>query len=105
MTPGEYTISPLFVGGKAYRVQNPAPADSNGDEFYILENIRKGKGTGWYAGMLNNGLLVTHIHYLENEFTNYHNPNNIKGKPRWTIVPANGLLLSSYHQDLSLIHI
>ena len=102
MTPGEYTISPLFVGGKAYRVQNPAPADNNGDEFYILENIPKGTGTGWYARMFNNGLLVTHIHYLETEFTNYHNPNNIKGKPRWTIVPANGLLLSSYHQDYSL---
>ena len=52
--------------------------------------------------MFNNGLLVTHIHYLETDFTNYENPNNIKGKPRWTIVPANGLLLSSYHQDYSL---
>ena len=102
MTPGEYTISPLFVGGKAYRVQNPAPADSNGDEFYILENITNGKGTGWYARMFNYGLLVTHIHYLESQFSNYGHPNNIKGKPRWTIVPANGLLLSSYHQDYSV---
>lgn len=101
MTPGEYTLSPLFVGGKAYRVQNPAPADSNGDEFYILENIPNDVGTGWYARMFNNGLLVTHIHYLESQFKNYANPNNIQGKPRWTIVPANGLLLSSYHQDYS----
>ncbi|MGM9713450.1 MAG: M6 family metalloprotease domain-containing protein [Prevotella sp.] len=97
--PGDYTIAPLFVGGKGYRIQNPAPADKDGDEFYILENIPAGSGTGWYTRMFNYGLLVTHIHYLESKFTNFANPNNELGKPRWTIVPANGLLLSSYHRD------
>ena len=92
--PGTYTLSPLAEGGKAYRIFNAN--DPARKEFYILENIANGAEAGWYYWMPGNGMLVTHINYDETSFSNFRNPNNIAGRPRWTVVPANGTLYSGY---------
>lgn len=91
-------MKPLKDGGKAYRIMNDN--DETGNEYYILEAIPNGKGTGWYRRMRGNGLLVTHINYDVNKFSNFNNPNNAEGEPRWTIIPADGLIMTSYRRDL-----
>ena len=93
--PGTYTLKPLKDGGKAYRIKNPN--DATGKEFYILENVPSNV-QGWYRGMPGSGMLITHINYDESKFSNFGNPNNIAGSPRWTIVPANGVLYSAYRR-------
>ena len=93
-TSGTYTLKPLAYGGKAYRIYNPN--DATHREFYVLENIANGPESGWYCWMPGNGLLVTHINYNATTFANFNNPNNIAGKPGWTIVPANGTIYSGY---------
>lgn len=93
--PGRYSLLPLSEGGKGMRIYNPN--DLTRQEFYVLENIPDAGGKGWYAFMPGSGLLVTHINYSSTLFSNFNNPNNTVGQPRWTIVPANGILYSSYH--------
>lgn len=92
--PADIEMRPLNEGGKAYRIVN----DADADEYYILEAIPNGKDAGWYKFMYGNGLLVTHINY--NRFSNFVAPNNMPGKPRWTLVPADGILMSSYRMQL-----
>lgn len=92
-----YTLAPLFVGGTGMRVENRN--DPSGKEFYILENIPRGASAGWYRYMPAKGMLVTHINYDSSVFSNFNMPNAVKGQPRWTILPANGTLLSSYRAE------
>lgn len=87
-------LKPLQDGGKAYRIYNDN--DEYRNEYYILEAIPNGAGSGWYTKMRGNGMLITHINYDTTFFSNFNNPNNDQGKPRWTIVPADGILMSSY---------
>lgn len=91
--PGTYTLKPLKDGGKAYRVKNPN--DATGNEFYILENVPSNV-QGWYRLMPGRGMLVTHINYSDYYFSNFRQPNNVAGSPRWTIIPANGILYTAY---------
>ena len=91
--PANITLTPLSNGGKGLRVMNDN--DTSGNEYYILESIDNSKG--WYAKMPGNGMLVTHVNYDANFFSNFSGPNNTAGKPRITIVPANGIIYSSYH--------
>lgn len=89
------TLKSMTAGGKGLRVMNDS--DPTGNEYYILENIKNGTGTGWYEKMPGNGMLVTHVNYDPNRFSNFSNPNNTYGSPRITILPANGILYSTYH--------
>ena len=91
-TPTNVTLTSLADGGKGLRVMNDN--DASGNEYYILENIQK---KGWYARMPGEGMLVTHINYDTNSFSNFTAPNNTEGKPRITVLPANGTIYSSYH--------
>ena len=86
------TLTPLANGGKGLRVMNDN--DTKGNEYYILESITN---KGWYAKMPGTGMLVTHINYDVSSFANFGGPNNTAGKPRITVVPANGIIYSSYH--------
>lgn len=92
--PANIEMRPLKDGGKAYRIIN----DADENEYYILEVIPTGDEEGWYKYMRGNGLLVTHIRY--NQFKNFIAPNNTPGKPRWTLVPADGIVMSSYRMQL-----
>lgn len=95
----DVTLTPLLYGGAGKRIMNDE--DSSGREFYILENIPSGKGTGWYTYMPGSGMVVTHINYNKSYFSNFTFPNNVQGSPRITILPADGQLYSSYRAQLS----
>ena len=97
---------------RAMRIVNPAdPA-----EYWMLENIPQWSVTdnmgkevpeelGWYYGVPGAGMLVTHVNYSRRFFELDHpdfyctQPNNSLGKPRITVIPADGLLLSKSYED------
>ena len=87
------TLTPLSKGGKGLRVMNDN--DASGNEYYILESIDK--SNGWYKRMPGDGMLVTHVNYDVNEFSNFNGPNNTPDSARITVLPANGIIYSSYH--------
>lgn len=45
-------------------------------------------------------MLVTHVNYDETAFSNFNSPNNRQGEPRFTVLPADGILMSSYRIGL-----
>ena len=78
--------------GKAYKILNPSASN----EYIVLQSIQKG---GWYQGWGNGsypkGLLVYRISYAFNKVNVFDFPNNVKGKPRVIVVPADGKVLSA----------
>ncbi|MBQ9571407.1 MAG: M6 family metalloprotease domain-containing protein, partial [Prevotella sp.] len=114
---GTVTLKPLNQGGKAYRIMNDN--DNTGHEYLMIENIQR---TGWNAGAighktvkdhedkdsivflyLGSGMLITHIDYDENIFkVSNNNVNNTINHSRYTIIPADGELISSYARDAGL---
>ncbi|MBR6981613.1 MAG: M6 family metalloprotease domain-containing protein [Prevotella sp.] len=91
-TSGEMEVKPLDEGGTAYRIVNP----SNSREYFLLENIQN---IGLNSYQKGHGLLVTHVEYDPSSFSirSGNNVNNIKGHPRMTVVPADGLLFAQYN--------
>ena len=63
------------------------------NEYLILENLQK---TGWAKKMLGHGMLVYRIDYPYSTVNMTDLPNSTAGKPAITVVPADGLLMSSY---------
>ncbi len=87
----ELEIKPLDEGGTAYRIVN----DNDNNEYYVIENIQK---IGHNIMQRGKGLLVYHVNYDPTSFSLSSNSvNNIKGSPRMTVVPADGLLFASYN--------
>ena len=90
-TSGEY------VKGKAYRIYNSQDASNN--EYYILENIQR-ENWNYALGKTKqrpHGMMITHVNFNAYDFKLSNNTvNNVKGKPRMTILPADGTLVSSY---------
>ena len=80
----------LNEGGAAYQIVNP----NDSREYFLMENIKK---ENWYSGLPATGLLVYRITDVDNLDFFYH-PNNIANKPTIAVVPADGLLFSSYLQ-------
>lgn len=81
--------------GKAYRIYNDN--DPNKKDYYIVQNIQPKR---WNVGLESHGLLVYHVNYKASAFILSSNSvNNVKGKPRMTVIPADGLLYSSYNRD------
>lgn len=81
--------------GKAYRIYNDN--DPSKKDYYIVQNIQAKR---WNAGLKSNGLLMYHVNYEASAFTlSSKSPNNVKGKPRMTVIPADGRLYSSYNGD------
>lgn len=81
--------------GKAYRIYNDN--DPNKNDYYIVQNIQE---EHWNKYLKSNGLLVYHVNYKASEFELSSNSvNNVKGKPRMTVIPADGRLYSSYNGD------
>ena len=78
--------------GKAYKILNPSASN----EYIVLQSIQKG---GWYQGWGNGsypkGLLVYRVSYASNKVNVFDFPNNVKGKPRVIVVPADGKVLSA----------
>lgn len=81
--------------GKAYRIYNDN--DPSKKDYYIVQNIQAKR---WNAGLKSHGLLMYHVNYEATAFILSSNSvNNVKGKPRMTVIPADGLLYSSYNGD------
>lgn len=81
--------------GKAYRIYNDN--DPSTKDYYIVQNIQAER---WNAGLKSHGLLMYHVNYEATAFILSSNSvNNVKGKPRMTVIPADGLLYSSYNGD------
>lgn len=99
-SPCDVTLTPLQDGGKAYRIMNDNDPEAN--EYYIIESIPNGAGSGWYYRMRGNGMLVTHIDMTNYKLGNFVSPNNEQGHPRITIVPADGILMTSYRLSLDV---
>lgn len=110
-----YPIDDEREAGRAMRVINPE--DPN--EYWVLENIPQWSATdnmgkeepgalGWYLHAPSYGLLVTHVRYehryfelgLPNQIAVA--PNNTPSNPRITIIPADGLLMNSMLNGLSI---
>ena len=89
---GKMEIKPIDEGGTAYRITNPADPR----EYFVLENIQN---IGMNSYQKGHGLVVTHVEYDATAFSvhNGNTVNNIKGHPRMTVVPADGLLFSNYN--------
>ena len=82
-------VKPLENGGKAYKIANP----DNEREFIVMENIQKSGRNSYAEG---HGLLVYHVAYPYARVNFYDSPNNNPGRPAVAVVPASGLLISSY---------
>ncbi|MBO4825909.1 MAG: M6 family metalloprotease domain-containing protein [Prevotella sp.] len=96
-------MATIDEGGKAYRIKNDA--DATGNEYYLLQNIQLPReGKGWNRKMYGHGLLVFHVYYNPNSFSLYYNTvNDTKESPRMTIVPADGVLFTSYNIDYKTV--
>jgi len=89
----DLTLLPLDDHGTAYRIANDH--DTTGHEYFLIENIQN---FGQNNAQKGHGLLVYHVEYDETTFSLATNkPNNLKGHPRMTIVPADGLLFAQYN--------
>ncbi len=81
-------------GGKAYKILNPSASN----EYIVLQSIQKG---GWNQGWGDKndsyakGLLAYRISYPHDKVNIFDYPNNIKGKPRVIVIPADGKVLSA----------
>ena len=87
--PGEYVLTPLDMGGTAYKVIN----DENPNEYYILENRQR---CGWDKNLcrFGHGMQVTHVDYSASLW----NSNNVNGDAnhlRMTIFAANNRYIGS----------
>lgn len=85
----DITLIPLLEGGKAYKFNN----GGSNEEWFILENVQQ---RGFSSRAYGHGLLVCHVNYANSTVTSVDYPNNEAGKPRMTIVPADGLLISGF---------
>lgn len=86
-------LQPVAYNGKAYKIMNEN--DATGKEYYVLENIQN---VGQNKGLKGSGLLVYHVNYDAYAFSLSSNSvNNVKGKPKMTVVPADNLLYTSYN--------
>lgn len=75
--------------GKAYRIPNPL--DDN--EFIVLENVQQ---AGANYKIFGHGLLAYHVAYPRDVVNMGDSPNNTAGKPAVAVIPADGLLISTY---------
>lgn len=104
-TPTDVVMKPLMHGGKAYRILNDN--DPTGNEYWILEAVSADSlSEKWHQYMPGRGLLITHVNYDSEAFSSFRkdatgtkvggNVNNVQGKPRMTVIPADGFLPTSY---------
>lgn len=89
-------LLPISEGGFGYKVINK----NNSNEYYILENRQNTKWdlavgySGTKVGGNHHGLLVMHVDYKQSAWTS-NNVNSDSDHQRFTLIPADGELLSS----------
>lgn len=75
----------LSTSNKAYVIKSP----TNQNEYFVFENRQLSE---WDAKLPSNGLLITHIDYLQSVW-DLNEVNDTKGKQRVTLVPGDNELL------------
>lgn len=97
-TEGQYKLTP-DRGKRAVKVVSP----SDNNDYYVLEYF---EGKGWGMGIsmgarkLTSGMMIYHVNYDKTAFSlSSNNVNNVKGKPRMTLIPADGVLRYSDNDD------
>lgn len=88
---GQVSLQTIQNGGKAYKIFNDN--DTKQREYFLVFNVQK---QGWNEKARGSGMLVLHIDSKSEYIGLGDSPNNVVGHPRHTIVPADGLLISSY---------
>ncbi len=88
----QITLEPYDLASKSLKIE----ADDESGEYLLLQNIRN---EGWYKYAYGYGLLVWRIDYADMEHVGlFDYPNDMAGKSRVMVVPADGLLINSYNQ-------
>lgn len=99
-----YPMTDALYRGKGYKIVNP----ENTNEYYVIEN-RQSSPAGWDTnigqgskdrGYLS-GLLITHIHYVENRWL-ANTVNTVPSHQLITLMPADGKLDSSMDFNLNI---
>lgn len=91
----QVTLKNIDDGGKAYRIYTDKEKSTK--EYYIIQNIQNKR---WNSRLGGHGMMVYHVNYDVQAFSLGGNSvNNVKGKPRMTVIPADGLLFSSYNNN------
>lgn len=70
-------------------------------EYIVLHNIAN---QGWHKALyksIGHGMLVYRINYERGKVNMFDHVNDTPGKPGMTIVPADGLLITSYHKEIA----
>ena len=86
--------------GKAYKIF-PDDVDT-GKEYVFIQNIQQYGWNQWLAKNLGHGMLITYVKYDESAFSlssNSVNNDITHRRSRMTIVPADGVFISSYDKD------
>lgn len=87
------TLKPVTeADGKAYKIVNPADER----EFIVLENMQQ---SGANYKMYGHGLLAYHVAYPYETVNMGDSPNNTAGQPSVAVIPADGLVISTYQRD------
>lgn len=93
--PQQLKMENIDLGGKAYRIR----CEENTNDYFIIQRVQN-RLWNKYLGNPDkklDGLLVTHVDYRASDFSiNSNNVNNKVAHPYMTIVPADGILVSSY---------
>lgn len=84
------TLLPQNKGGKAYKITNPA----NEYEYYTIEHTGYDEWNYYLNKTYGNGMLIMHLNASADGFS--MTPNNVYGKPRVTLVPADGRIIGFY---------
>lgn len=85
-------MQPLDNGGTGYKFCNPA----NSDEYMVMDVV---ENSGWNAHVPGHGLLVYHVCWPSSTVTMSQHPNNTAGRPGMAVVPADGIVISSYNDN------
>jgi len=83
---------PLDDGGTCYKFCNP----DDDTDYMVMDVVEK---TGWNSHMPGHGLLVYHVCWMDDEVNLWQSVNNTAGSPNMAVVPADGLLISSYNTN------
>ena len=84
------TATTVNSGGSAYRIVN----GEDPTEYFMLENTQR---IGWSRYVPGHGLLVYHVKWPTTKVNYYDHPNDTKGRPGMAIVPADGIMGTSYN--------
>lgn len=94
---GTYSMKSYDNGGESYRFCNP----DNANDYIMLENIQN---TAWNSKLPSHGLLAYRVNCPEKTISTSTKFNNEPGRPRMTVIPADGMLLSTYEAPSSALY-